>query len=122
MAQDTLRTERTKAGLCYTCGDGRGPDGTKWHCRGCADEHNGRVRKHHHKGRHILDAIKVEAGCVDCGYNADPRALDFDHKDTSDKTFNLAKGQKYSMAVMMAEVAKCDVRCANCHRIKTWRN
>lgn len=32
-----------------------------------------------------LDALKLEAGCVDCGYNKHPAALHFDHRDPETK-------------------------------------
>lgn len=58
--------------------------------------------------------------CVDCG-EADPIVLDFDHI-TGDKKINVAdalnKG-KYGIKKLAAEVEKCVVRCANCHRRKT---
>jgi hypothetical protein len=31
------------------------------------------------------------------------------------------KNRAYSMAVLQAEVAKCELVCANCHHIRTWR-
>jgi hypothetical protein len=37
--------ERIQAGLCRACGLERGEDGTKQHCRHCADTHNARRRK-----------------------------------------------------------------------------
>lgn len=58
--------------------------------------------------------------CVDCG-NSDFRVLEFDHRDPSDKleavSSLLRKGRPW--LVIESEIAKCDVRCANCHRIKT---
>ena len=59
--------------------------------------------------------------CVDCGFS-DIRALEFDH----------VKGKKYknvsdlsrtgsSIKKIKEEISKCEVRCANCHRIKTDR-
>lgn len=61
---------------------------------------------------------KVAAGCVDCGYNAHPAALDFDHMEG--KTANISALK--SIAAVEAEIArhKCVVRCSNCHRIKSW--
>lgn len=57
--------------------------------------------------------------CVDCG-ERDPVVLDFDHV-SGVKRFNVA-GEVYrsaNLAKIQAEVAKCDVRCSNCHRRKT---
>lgn len=67
-----------------------------------------------------LDALKIEKGCVDCGYNKEAVALDFDHV-SGDKSFSIAFGLSYGYGLpkLLAEVEKCEVRCANCHRIKT---
>ncbi len=64
----------------------------------------------------VVNKIKKEKGCIDCGFR-DPRALDFDH--VGPKRFNIANGSKRSMKDVLAEIAQCVVRCANCHRIKT---
>jgi hypothetical protein len=65
--------------------------------------------------------IKLASGCVDCGYNKDSRALDFDHIDPSTKreAVSLMMVQRRSWGAIEAEIAKCEVRCANCHRTKT---
>ena len=57
--------------------------------------------------------------CADCG-EADPLVLEFDHR--SDKSFNVSKGLRdHSWPAVLAEIAKCDVVCANCHRRRTAR-
>ena len=57
--------------------------------------------------------------CVDCG-EADPVVLHFDHRDGTDKLDTIgALLMRSSWAVFLAEVAKCEVRCANCHRLRT---
>jgi hypothetical protein len=58
--------------------------------------------------------------CIDCGM-ADIRALEFDHVDPGCKTAAVAilARNGYPLDRVIAEVAKCVVRCANCHRIKT---
>jgi hypothetical protein len=66
-----------------------------------------------------IGQIKVERGCVDCGYNAHPAALDFDHLPGVDKLHCVGAMTTYSWSNIEAEIAKCEVRCANCHRIKT---
>lgn len=62
---------------------------------------------------------KLELGCVDCGYRTHYAALDFDHRDCTRKVFQIGNRGHRSLAAVQAEAAKCDVRCANCHRIKT---
>lgn len=74
---------------------------------------NGRARAL----RVFLNEIKLARGCVDCGYDVHPAALDFDHV-TGAKT-RLVSFAK-SKAQALREIEKCEVRCSNCHRIKTW--
>jgi hypothetical protein len=56
--------------------------------------------------------------CVDCG-QTDMRCLEFDHvrgKKSNDISRMITIG--YSWSTIAAEIAKCEVRCANCHRIR----
>ena len=76
--------------------------------------------------RILMNRIKVERGCDFCGYNASPVALQFDHIDPDTK-FRNSKGKLvhpsdmvgYSQAVILAEIDKCRVLCANCHMVYT---
>ena len=57
--------------------------------------------------------------CADCG-EADPVVLEFDH--LGDKSFSIgACLTRYTWQTILAEMAKCDVVCANCHRRRTAR-
>ncbi len=58
--------------------------------------------------------------CVDCG-NDDVRVLEFDHRDVTAKEAPVAllARDAYSAERIMREIRRCDVRCANCHRIRT---
>ena len=61
--------------------------------------------------------IKMQRGCIDCGYKGHPAALEFDHVRGAKKhTISRIK----SIPEMLKEIEKCDVRCSNCHRIRTW--
>lgn len=66
-----------------------------------------------------VSAIKLERGCIDCGYREHPAALQFDHRDPKTKRFSIAKGLTRSKRAILAEIAKCEVRCANCHAIRS---
>jgi len=54
--------------------------------------------------------------CVDCG-EPDPIVLDFDHV-RGEKFLGIAEliVRGFAMKVIIAEMKKCEVRCANCHR------
>ena len=70
--------------------------------------------------RERLQAIKLAGGCVDCGYRAHAVALDFDHLPGQVKSFGLASAcGRYDWRRIIAEIEKCDVVCANCHRVRT---
>ncbi len=75
----------------------------------------------------VLDYLSTHP-CVDCG-EADPVVLEFDHRDPSLKSFAISasKNSTKSLDRIREEIAKCDVRCANCHRRRThmeqhWRS
>jgi hypothetical protein len=79
-----------------------------------------RVSQHHKAARkRIQDAILLikSVPCMDCGNEYPSVCMDFDHI-RGDKTFNIS--QCKSLKDLNEEAAKCDVVCANCHRIRTW--
>jgi hypothetical protein len=57
--------------------------------------------------------------CVDCG-ETDPVILEFDHLKTKDFNISDAARKGVSIKKLNDEIAKCEVRCANCHRRKTY--
>lgn len=66
-----------------------------------------------------LDAYKMDKGCADCGYNEHPAALEFDHLPGTGKIRTIASMYYQSWEKIWAEVAKCEVVCANHHAIRT---
>lgn len=68
-----------------------------------------------------LGQIKLAAGCADCGYRDHTAALDFDHLEGTTKLANVSRLIRLrSWPVVLEEIAKCDVVCSNCHRIRTY--
>ena len=71
--------------------------------------------------REFTRKYKAIHGCRECG-NKDFRVLDFDHIDASKKEFGICQLWKYSssLELLKNEIRKCQILCANCHRIKTY--
>ena len=67
-----------------------------------------------------IAALKTATGCADCGEHFEdcPGVLDFDHLPGFVKSFNISSPVG-TLAEVLAEVAKCEVVCANCHRRRT---
>lgn len=60
--------------------------------------------------------------CVDCGETS-PVVLEFDHvRGRKKKAVADMVRQGYSIGAIQDEIAKCQVRCANCHRSKTHKD
>jgi hypothetical protein len=108
----------------------RSPDGHQGYCRDCQKAHYraNAVRHRRNVRRTALMRLKrfrallydaMKEGCVDCGVT-DLRVLEFDHV-RGDKLANVSKLIRYgsSRELVLAEIAKCDVRCKNCHAIVT---
>ena len=65
-----------------------------------------------------IQALKLAIGCEDCGYRDHAEALDFDHV-YGEKKFGITTGWKRKWSDLEEEILKCQIRCANCHRVAT---
>ena len=74
------------------------------------------VRKRRRKVR--LMAVEYKGGrCSRCGYSRYVGALEFHHLDSTQKDFGISeKGYTRSWGKVRAEIEKCVLVCANCHR------
>ena len=67
---------------------------------------------------YVFDFLKNKE-CVDCGNN-NPVVLEFDHINDN-KIDNISKmiWKAVKIDTLIKEIKKCEIRCANCHRIRT---
>jgi protein-arginine kinase activator protein McsA len=87
------------------------------------EEHLASVRRNtdaaREKARQWVWQYLAAHGCADCS-ERDPRVLEFDHvRGVKYKDVSKMVAQGYSLEAIQAEIAKCEVRCANCHRRRT---
>jgi hypothetical protein len=69
-----------------------------------------------------IAALKAKGRCADCTGQFPPVCMDYDHRDPTEKTLCVSEliSNNASWEVVEAEIAKCDLVCANCHRIRTY--
>lgn len=71
--------------------------------------------------RAIIRAAK-EVPCADCGIQYPYYVMQFDHLDGDEKAFNIGQvGPTSGRPKLLAEIAKCEVVCANCHSERSYR-
>ena len=83
------------------------------------EKQNEDMRRFMAKKRQQLVELK-NVPCFDCGLKFHPAAMDFDHREGEIKSFNLGRLSNWNKKTLMIEVEKCDIVCANCHRIRTY--
>lgn len=87
------------------------------------EKHNARRRRNQvryiaRNKRHMKDYLEGRA-CIDCGVS-NPVVLEFDHVRGSKKLeISCMINGGFSWERILQEIAKCEIRCANCHRVKT---
>lgn len=91
----------------------------EWHAAPKNKADQEKVRKERQiRNRKIIDQAKNKP-CMDCGKSFPSCCMDFDHRDKTTKLRAVAKLLSASLSYLLREIAKCDVVCANCHRIRT---
>lgn len=123
--------------LCSTCGEikplaefhrsSRYSDGRKTTCRICRNVQNRsypigeeryiRQRTRYKQLRKIIEIAKAQP-CVDCGIQYPGPVMHFHHRDPKTKVAEVAKMVSRTEKTLLAEIAKCDIMCANCHIIR----
>jgi hypothetical protein len=101
------------------------------YCRPCRRQYRQRhyqankeqyYRRNRERERRLIALVqKAKARpCADCGIQYAPWKMDFDHV-SGKKVMGVAQllVLKKSIRLIRAEIAKCEVVCANCHRDRT---
>ena len=82
-------------------------------------------RAKNQRKRERLRALTREAKskpCADCGQEFPYYVMDFDHIGSGNKVIEVAMlVNALSVRRLLAEIEKCEVVCANCHRIRTFK-
>ena len=95
---------------------------TQWYSKGTNRESHRKLMskrraRRNRRHRQLVDDAK-SVPCTDCGGRYPPHVMDLDH--LADKQGEISR-LMYSVGTerLIREIAKCEVVCANCHRIRT---
>ncbi len=91
-----------------------------YNCSGDSTRRDNQSRKHQKtvlRRSMKLQAIKLlgNKSCL-CGYNKCIDALEFHHRNPSEKEFKLGSGNTISWKDYKNEALKCILVCSNCHK------
>lgn len=85
-----------------------------------AQQKRNKKEAHKDKIRAFLAEYKSTRPCMDCGLSYPSYVMDFDHRPGEAKTKAVSQMWYNSLATIKAEIDKCDLVCANCHRERTF--
>jgi len=81
-----------------------------------------RSKSSREKRREVIRKIKESSPCVDCNISYPYFVMHFDHLDSSTKINKIsALLQTKGIEDTLKEIEKCELVCANCHSIRTWK-
>jgi hypothetical protein len=109
------------SGRCGLCRPHKSEYNRAWYQKNKA-KHKTDVRRNAERYKARFDSLVrlyKSTGCADCGEVYPPYVMDFDHLEDTEKVSNVASMAGWSLEKVEAEIAKCEVVCANCHRVRT---
>ncbi len=132
-----------KVKRCSKCGEAkpysefhrykRGDGYQRW-CKRCRKtyDHDYNLRNHRrwadkklawqHSRAAWLREMKTDKTCTDCGRTFPPEAMEWDHLPGTVKLGEISSViGKWSTKLIFEEIAKCELVCANCHAIRTYK-
>lgn len=117
---------------CCKCG-GVPRNKTSSYCKSCHNEYQKTYYKNNPRSinesskrrrkliRDLVVSVK-SVPCKDCGIKYPWYVMDFDHVKGKKKfVLSVAASKFRSITTVKAEIAKCEVVCANCHRERTFQ-
>ena len=78
-------------------------------------------REQHRRTVAWFRKLKENRPCADCGGVFHPAAMAFDHLPGNPKVDDVSSLLgKHNRAAILAEIAKCELVCANCHAVRSF--
>jgi hypothetical protein len=83
------------------------------------DKQKAFILEYRHRKRAWVAELKLKRGCDLCGYNRSPLALQYHHRDSSEKFQGISRmvNNGKSRESILLEISRCSLLCANCHAV-----
>lgn len=95
----------------------------EWNHRNRGKRQKYKVERIHKLKSELIKLLGSKCQCCELEFDGDCVSIfDFHHRDPKTKKFNLGMGTlgNHSLKEVKEEVKKCDLLCANCHRLVHW--
>ena len=104
-------------GKCKSCSS----DMSKEHYRRNRGDYIARNKRYRQEFLDRINEYKSGKPCADCGGSFHFCAMDFDHLDPTKKVAPIARLRVLgSWTRVLDEIEKCELVCANCHRVRSY--
>ena len=113
--------QQTRQWICLLC---QRDYTNQWYSRNRKRQIANAKQRNHRATAELRTRVReylLDHPCVDCG-ESDPGVLDFDHLRDKRANVSTLVQSGVSWESLADEIAKCEVRCANCHRRRTATN
>jgi hypothetical protein len=107
-------------GVYHSCCKECGKISTRNHYHNNKRQYLDRNVRSYLKRRELVRQIKSRP-CADCGIQYPYYVMDFDHREGETKEYELNRIDRMTTQAVLREIEKCDVVCANCHRVRTYQ-
>ncbi len=94
--------------------EGKSRGGKSWYQQN-KEEHKRKTYERVARNKKLIDDLKNKP-CSICGGCFHPAAMDWHHRNGSDKIKGIGEMRGWSQEKILAEISKCDLVCSNCHR------
>ena len=111
---------RGKYGLTQRCKPCANAQTRDWYEKEGKDWHRNDQSKRRAELGEWVDTFKQKP-CTDCGIQYAPYIMDFDHLPEFEKVWPIPVmvNKRLAKETILAEIAKCELVCSNCHRERT---
>ncbi len=111
----------SRTGQFSYCGDCRREYDRRYYAERGRSARLQRQRVRASAAREWLQALKADVPCADCRRIFPSFVMQWDHLPGQEKLGEISRLSTGARAVILREIAKCELVCANCHALRTAR-